>query len=118
MNDRTQTVVASILTVAAGAWLLLTPLFTSVTDAALTNMLLVGGAIALLGAVQAFWVNALPSWLNGLVAIWAFVSAFAIDMSTAASWNLAVVGVVTFLLAIWDSFEVSQVERRFHAHVH
>lgn len=114
MNDRTQSVVASLFTVAAGAWLLLTPAFTSVSGAALTNMLVVGGAVALLGLVQAFWVNVLPSWLNGLAAVYAFFAAFIVDMSTTATWNLAVAAVVIFVLAIWDGFEIAHFEDRMH----
>lgn len=117
MNDRTQSVVASLLTIAAGAWLLLTPAFTSVTGAALTNMLIVGGVVAFFGLVQTFWVNVLPSWLNGLAAVWTFVAAFAVDMSTTATWNMAVAAVVILMLAIWDGMEIAHYENRTHLQI-
>lgn len=117
MNDRIQSIVASLLTVAAGVWLLLTPVFTSVTDTALTNMLVVGGVVAFFGLVQAVWTDVLPSWINGLAAVWAFITAFTVEMSTAATWNMAVAAVVIFLLAIWDGIEVSHFDRRTHPQI-
>ena len=117
MNDRVQSIVASLLVVAAGVWLLLTPVFTSVTGAALTNMLIVGSAVAFFGLVQTFWVNVLPSWLNGLAAVWAFIAAFAADMSATAAWNMAVAAVITFLLAVWDGMEVVHFEHRTHTQI-
>lgn len=117
MNDRTQSVIASLLTIAAGAWLLLTPAFTSVTGSALTNMLVVGGVVAFFGLVQTFWVNVLPSWLNGLAAVWAFIAAFVVDMSTTATWNMAVAAVVILVLAVWDGMEINHYANRTHAHM-
>jgi hypothetical protein len=117
MNDRAQSIVASILAIGAGAWMLLTPVFTSVTGAALTNMLIVGAVVAFFGLVQTFWVNVLPSWLTALAAIWAFIAAFATSMSTVAAWNMAMAAVVAFLLAIWDGMEVAHFENRTHPQI-
>ncbi|HVX48082.1 MAG TPA: hypothetical protein VHA05_01865 [Candidatus Saccharimonadales bacterium] len=102
--------------IAVGAWMLITPLAISMTGAALVNILITGAVIALLGLIQLFWVNSLPSWLNIVAAIWLFISAFAFTMSTGAAWNQAVFAVIAFLLAAWDGAEISEVRREHHLH--
>lgn len=111
-----QSRVASVLMIAVGAWMLLTPLVISMTGAALVSILITGGVIAVLGLVQLFWINAMPSWLNTVAAIWLFISAFAFTMSTGAAWNQAVFAIVAFVLSIWDGAEVSEVQREHHSH--
>ncbi len=114
MRDRTQSILASVLAALAGAGLMLVPVFTSVTGASLTNMLIVGGVFALSGLVQLFWVNTWPSWINGLASIWALVSAFAFSMNGVSRWSMAVVAVVTFVLSVWDGIEIDHVQHREH----
>lgn len=117
MERLAQSRVASVLMIAVGAWMLLTPLVISMTGAALANILITGGVIAVVGLIQMFWINALPSWVNIVAAIWLFVSAFAFTMGTGAAWNQAVFAVITFLLAAWDGAEMSEVQREHHSHV-
>lgn len=116
MDRLAQSRVASVLMIAVGAWMLLTPLAISMTGAALSSILITGGFIAVVGLIQMFWINALPSWLNIVAAIWLFVSAFAFTMSTGAAWNQAIFGIVVFLLAAWDGAEISEVQREHHSH--
>ena len=116
MDRLAQSRVASVLMIAVGAWMLLTPLVISMTGAALVSILITGGVIAAVGLIQMFWVNALPSWINIVAAIWLFVSAFAFSMSTGAAWNQAIFAVVAFLLAAWDGAEISEVQREHHSH--
>ena len=114
MDKLMQSRLASVLTVAVGAWLLLTPLVISMTGAALVNIYIVGGVIAAAGLVQLFWKNALPSWVNALAAVWLFIAAFGFTMSTGAAWNQAVLAVATFILATWDGLEIDAVHREHH----
>ena len=116
MERLAQSRVASVLIIAVGAWMLITPLVISMTGAALVNILITGAVIALVGLIQLPWMNALPSWLNIVAAVWLFVSAFAFTMSTGAAWNQAVFAVIVFLLAVWDGAEMSEVQREHHLH--
>ena len=115
MDRLAQSRVASVLMIAVGAWMLLPPLALSLTGATLASILITGGFIAVVGLIQMFWINALPSWLNIVAAIWLFVSAFAYPTSTGAAWNQAIFGIVAFLLAAWDGAEISEVQREHHS---
>lgn len=114
MNSTTQSRVASVLTVLVGAWVMMIPAFTTVTGNAFVNLMIVGGVIALAGLVQLFWENALPSWVNGLAAVWLLVTAFTFDVSTAVAWNMIFAAVVAFMLALWDGIEVNESYRMHH----
>ena len=109
MNDLNQARLASGLAVVAGAWLMLSPIWISMTGAALVSTLITGGAIALFGVVQLFVKQTWPSWLLALGAIWLLVSAFLFTMSTGAVWSLVLTAVATFVLANWDNIEVGHV---------
>ncbi len=115
-NKLAQSRVASVLMIAVGAWMLITPLVISMTGAALVSILITSAVVALLGLIQLFWINALPSWLNTVAAVWLFISAFAFTMSTGAAWNQAVFAVIAFVLSVWDGAEMSEVERQHHSH--
>lgn len=93
---------------------MLVPTFTSLTGGALTSTLVAGGIIALAGLVQLFWENVLPSWIDGVVAIWLFISAYLFDVSTAVTWNLAIASVIAFLVALWDGTEVGTLHQTHH----
>lgn len=110
MDTRIQSQLASVLMLAVGLWLLLTPLFITMSGGALVNILVVGAIVALAGLVELFWRNTLPSWLSALAAVWLFVSLLFFDMSAAAAWNIAVSALVTFVLSVWDGAEISQLQ--------
>lgn len=109
MNAKAQSLFASILAVVVGVWVMLVPVFTSLTGGALASTLIVGGVIALAGLVQIFWENVLPSWINAAAAVWLFISVFAFGVSAAVAWNLALAALATLLVATWDGLEVSEV---------
>lgn len=118
MRDLTQSRVASGLTIVAGAWLLFTPLMISITGAALVSLYITASIIVVAGLIQMFWMNALPSWINALAAIWLFISAFAFSVSTAASVNEVIVALITLVLASWDSVETNEVRQTRQHHLH
>lgn len=114
MNDRSQSVLASILTLGVGTWLMSSPLFISVSDAALTNAVIVGGITALASLAQLIWTNTLPSWITALTAIWLFGSAFIFSASAAFVWSVTLSATAAFILAIWDVVEINHVQHRGH----
>jgi hypothetical protein len=114
MDKLSKSRLASGLIILVGIWLMLTPVFISMTGAALVNILIVGGLITLAGLIQLFWVNSLPSWVTAIVAIWLFISAFAFSVSSGAAWNIAIFAIITFLLATWDGVEMGEFERQHH----
>ena len=114
MDSTTQSRYASALTILVGLWAMLVPAFTPVEGNAFANILIVGGIIALAGLVQLFWENTIPSWVNGLAAVWLFISAFTFGVSTAVAWNMVLAAVAAFVLALWDGVEVSQSHRMHH----
>lgn len=116
MNDRSQSMIASILTFAIGGWLMTSPLVIAVSDAALINVLIVGGVFMLAGLVQLFWTNTSPSWITALAAVWLFGSAFIFNASEAFVWSATLSAVAAFILAIWDGVEISHVQHRSHHH--
>lgn len=111
MDTQMQSRLAGLLTAVVGLWLLMTPLFITMSGAALVNILVVGALIAAAGLVELFWKNTLPSWLGALAAVWLFVSLLLFDMSSGAAWNMAISAIITFVLSVWDGAEVSQLER-------
>jgi hypothetical protein len=116
MNDVTQTRIASILTAGIGVWLLLLPLFVTVSGGALASTLIAGGVLALAGVVQLFWENTIPSWISGLAAAWLAFSAFVFTMADGLFWNTTIAAVAALLLAMWDGIEVDKVAERHHTH--
>jgi len=118
MKDIYQSRIASLLTIVAGAWLMLSPLAITMSGAALVSILITGGVIALVGLVQLFWMNTLPSWVSALAAIWLFVAAFIFSASTAAILNQTITATIAFVIAVWDGLEVGEVQNeRRHMHV-
>lgn len=116
MERLSQSRLASSLTVILGAWVMLSPLFISITGAALTSLLITGAVMILFGLVQLFWDNSLPSWINALAAVWLFVSAFTFTVSDAVVWNQVITAVIVFALAVWDGAEIGEVSRMRHTH--
>lgn len=115
MKDLYQSRTASILTLALGVWLLLSPLAISISGGALVSLLIVGAVMVASGLVQLFTDNNLPSWVMGLAAVWLFISAFAFSVSNAVMWNEILSAIAAFILATWDGVETSEVQRRHHA---
>jgi len=115
MRELSQSRFASTLTIILGIWLLVSPIFISITGAALVSLLITGAIITLAGLVQLAWENSVPSWIVGLAAIWLFISALGYTVSGAVVWNQVIFAIIAFALAIWDGIEISTVQNRHHA---
>lgn len=113
MNDEAQSKTASVLSIIAGIWLALSPIWISISGAgAVWSLYIVAGIFILFGLIQLFTESTLPSWIVALAAVWLFMSAFALSVSSAAAWNQAITAVVAFILATWDGVEISHVHNR------
>ncbi len=111
-----QSRLASSLMVLLGAWVMISPIFISITGAALTSLLITGGVMIVFGLVQLTWQNTLPSWINALAAIWLLVSAFTFSISAAMAWNQVISAIIAFVLSTWDGVEMGEVQRMHHTH--
>lgn len=108
MKDLTQVRVASVAAALLGIWAVVSPLFISVTGAALTNLIVTGSVLVLFSLAQLFVHNGLPSGVTALAGVWLFVSAFAFTVSGALAASEILVGMAAIIFAIWDSYEVEQ----------
>jgi hypothetical protein len=116
MDDVAQSRTASVLSIAGGVWLALSPIWISLTGAGqFWSLYIVAGIFILFGLIQLFTDNVLPSWIIALASVWLFISAFSLGTSTAAAWNQAITAIVVFFLSIWDGVEVDHVHRRHMA---
>jgi len=116
MEQLSQSRLASALTVLLGVWIMVSPVFISISGAALTSLLITGGVMIVFGLVQMAWENSLPSWINALAAVWLFVSAFTFTVSNAVIWNQVISALLAFALAVWDGAEMGAVQRMHHTH--
>ena len=114
MDKLLQSRFASVLAIVLGAWLMLSPIWISVSGAALTSLMIVGGIMILSGLVQLVTEVTIPSIVLGLAAVYLFISAFSYSVSTAMIWNEVVSAVVAFVLATWDGIETSEVAQLHH----
>jgi hypothetical protein len=111
MKDVTQSRVASMLMFGIGAWLMASPLFITVNDAALTNVLIVGGIIAVAGLTQLLWSSStVPSWIAALAALWLVVSVFVFSASVGFVWSVVLSAIAVFVLAVWDGVEINHAQ--------
>jgi hypothetical protein len=100
---RSTVMVASGLNVLAGIWLIIAPFVLGYSggDPYWNDIVFgaTGGLIALArvaGAYRASWL----SWLNALIGVWIFVSAFWLDATGTAKTNDIILGAIVFVLAI------------------
>lgn len=112
MNDVEQSRTASVLSIIAGIWLAISPIWIAISGAgSYWSLYIVAAIFIVFGLVQLFTENSLPSWIVALASIWLFISAFALGVSSAAAWNQAVTAIVAFLLAAWDGAEINHVHQ-------
>lgn len=114
MERLSQSRLASSLVILVGAWLMLSPIFISITGAALTSLLITGAVMIVFGFVQLGTENTLPSWINAIAAVWLFISALSFSVSAAVVWNQVVFAIIAFVLATWDGAEMSATHRMHH----
>lgn len=107
---RSEVAGASGLNVIAGIWLIISPWVLGYTFADATWNPVVFGAIvgvfALIragGAYREAWLSS----LNMAIGVWLFVSAFWLAQSVQASWNVAISGIVVFILGAWSASATS-----------
>jgi hypothetical protein len=112
MKHLDQVRIASLLTALLGVWILISPIFISVTGAALVNTLVVGAVLTGLGIMQLFIHNSVPSWVNGFAGMWLVVSAFVFSVSSDMAANMIISGLVGVILALWDT---NEVEETYHS---
>lgn len=116
MDDVAQSRTASVLNILVGIWLALSPIWISLFGAGqFWSLYIVAGIFAVFGFIQLFTENTAPSWIIGLAAVWLFISAFALNVSSAAAWNQVITAIVAFVLAVWDG---SMLEHANQRHVH
>ncbi|MEO5499286.1 MAG: hypothetical protein ABIR46_02190 [Candidatus Saccharimonadales bacterium] len=118
MDVSTQIKTASIVTILAGLWTASTPLFTTVSDANLMNLLVVGGSLMILGIVQLNVKSSIPSAITVLLALWLVASALIFAPSALVMWSMIVTGMMTFFVGVWDGFEVSTYTDRLRPSGH
>jgi hypothetical protein len=114
MEDLRQTKLASILALLAGIWVLISPIWFVMTGGQSTNAIIIGVIVAIMALVQLGVKNVAPSWINGLAAVWLFITAFIFSASTASIWELAISAIVVFVLSIWDGAEMAHFESHHH----
>jgi len=100
---------ASGLNILAGLWLIISPwvLGFAGMQSAMWNDVILGIAVAGIGALRAGWLTEQPwlSWVNLVLGAWVFVSAWVLSFAsdTTALWNSLIVGVIVFVLAGWSA---------------
>jgi hypothetical protein len=94
--------ILSSLALAAGLWLLGSPLVLGYSsDAATANYVACGAAIVLLALVR-LAVAPAAAFLSGVIAVigaWVFAAAFWLAEASVAAWNEAIVGGLVVILA-------------------
>ncbi len=100
---------ASGLNILAGLWLIISPwvLGFSGMQGAVWNDVILGAAVAGIGAIRAGWLVEQPwlSWVNLVLGAWIFISAWVLSFAgnSTALWNSLIVGVIVFVLAGWSA---------------
>jgi hypothetical protein len=100
---RDEVMTASGLNVLAGIWLIIAPFVLGYSNGdPYWNDIVFGAIVAVLGLVRvsgAYRASEL-SWINALIGVWIFISAFWLDNTTTAGWNDIILGVIVFVLGI------------------
>jgi SPW repeat len=115
---RSTVMAASGLNVLAGIWLIIAPFvlgysggdpyWNDIVFGAITGLIALARVA---GAYRAAWL----SWINALIGVWIFVSAFWLDATSTAKTNDIILGAIVFVLAVASataSDEGAAAERR------
>lgn len=114
MKNRDQSRLASILSLLVGIWVLLSPIWISVSGADLASVIIVGIVMILASAVQFYTETVVPSWIVGVAAVWLFISTFIFSSSTASAYSQIISAILAFAFAFWDGVEVAEVRQHHH----
>jgi hypothetical protein len=94
---------ASGLNILAGIWLIISPFILAFDSCdAYWNPIVFGAITAFLALIRfggAYRASEL-SWLNAAIGAWLFISGFWLASSQAARWDLWIMGIVVFVLAL------------------
>lgn len=100
---RSTVITASSLNVLAGIWLIIAPFVLGYSNGnPYWNDILFGAIVVVLGLVRASgaYRESGLSYLNALVGVWVFASAFWLDTVGSAPVNDVILGIVVFVLAL------------------
>jgi hypothetical protein len=110
MKTRDQSRLASVLSLLVGVWVVLSPIWITVTGGALTSIIITGIVIIAASVVQYFVVNTIPSWIVGVASLWLLLSAIVFNVSASAGWSQILSAIVGLLCAYWDGFEITSLQ--------
>lgn len=117
MRDRDQSRLASILALLVGIWVVISPLWISMSGAAMTSLMIVGIIIIISSLLQLGYGREIaPSWVVALAAVWLFVSAFIFSMDAGAMYSQMISAILAFVFAVWDGVEVKSIQTHQHQH--
>jgi hypothetical protein len=106
--------VAGLLSVLAGAWLMVSPFVLDyVSGDSRLNPIVCGAVIAFIALIRvALWRAEWLAFINTLIGIWLFGSGFWLAESPSATWNAWLLGVAVILLALLsiDATEEGRME--------
>lgn len=109
MEVRSQSRLASVLSLLVGLWVLLSPIWVTVSGAAFVSVIIVGIIMIIAAATQLFLDNTVPSWINGVLAVWLLLSAFIFGVGSAATTSQVISAVLAFIFAYWYGMEVNEL---------
>lgn len=110
MKTRNQSRLASVLSLLVGIWVVLSPIWTSLSGGALASTIITGIVIMAASVAQYFWNNVVPSWIMGLAAVWLLISTMLYAVSAAAAWSQILSAIAVAVLAYWDALEVTHLQ--------
>lgn len=111
MKTRNQSRIAVSLALLVGIWVILSPLWISVSGGALASVIIMGLVIVAASIARYFRKNVVPSLVMGLAAAWLLLSTIAYGIEAAAAWNQILSGIVLAVLAYWDWAEVTELQQ-------
>jgi hypothetical protein len=115
MNDLSQSRFASTLTLIIGAWVTISPTWINMTSGAMASTYAVGIILILASLAQYFIRSSWPSWINGIAAVWLFLSIFFYGMSAGAVWSAVIAAILLVVIAVWDGMEIENYTHHHHA---
>ena len=100
---RDDVMTASGLNILAGIWLIIAPFVLNYSSGdPYWNDIVFGAIVALIGLARVTGAQRTSelSWINALIGVWIFISAFWLDNTGRAAWNDVILGIIVFVLAI------------------
>jgi hypothetical protein len=114
MKELSQSRIATTLTLLIGAWVTLSAMWITMSAAAQTSTYTVGVIIVAASIAQFFVRSTWPSWINGIAAVWLFLSMFFYGMSAAAVWSAVISAIAIAIIAVWDGLEIENYSHHHH----